>query len=74
MSEIQEILTLLLNNPLAAADRMDALADRLHAEAVKIRTRAQSPWASPGGAMDRATLNVIGPDGRLKQRGLPNGE
>lgn len=76
MNELQQIVSLLLTDPLAAADRIDALADRLHAEAAKVRARAEgnAPFASPGGAMDRAFLNVVGPDGRLKQRGSANGE
>jgi hypothetical protein len=77
---LQEILVLLTTDPPRAADRMDELAERIRESAARVRAAARAAettptaFASPGGAVDRAFLDVIGPDGRLKQRGAPNGE
>lgn len=69
LGDLREVLSLLARDPLAAADRIDAIANRLHeqAEAIRSRFRSEDPYTVPGGMTDRVKANVIGPDGQIKQ-------
>lgn len=63
--EVREILALAMESPALAADRLDALADVMRRTAGELR--AIESWKSPGGMGDRVLINVIGPDGTVKQ-------
>jgi plasmid stabilization system protein ParE len=65
-TDLRRIVALLAaNDPAAAVEvrnlghRLLALADRLEA--------GQNPTKSVGGTGDRAQINVVGPDGEVKQ-------
>ncbi len=69
-SELYQIAELLSSDPLAAADAIDALANRLHAKAQELRDGVASTgesFRSPGGMTDRVKMSVHGPDGTIKQ-------
>lgn len=68
-AEVSLIARLLAADPAAAADRLDALAEQLGAQAAALRAQADGGWRSGGGAGDRVTIQVVGPDGRVKQTG-----
>ncbi len=69
-SNLREILVLLTTNPLKAADLIDGMAYRLHDQAKAIRQavcEGRDPRINPGGMGDVVKMQVIGPDGDLKQ-------
>jgi hypothetical protein len=62
----------LSTDPLSAADRLDALADELRKRASLLREADQAApsahgFRSSGGMGDRAKMQVVGPDGKVKQ-------
>lgn len=59
---IADIMALVVTDPLRAAAEMDKLADRLHAMADDLRQ-----GRNPGGISDRVIVNVVGPQGDIKQ-------
>ena len=65
--DIRRILSLIVADDPAAADEVDALADRLRALAATLRSRHESPWIAPSGMSDRVKINVVGPDGSIRQ-------
>lgn len=66
LSRTAELLRLLAEDPAAAADRMDVMADELRAAASRIRA-GLSPRCA-GGASERVRMRVVGPDGQTKQQ------
>ena len=51
----------------AAADELDALAEKLKAVAAVLRApKAEDPYEVVGGMADRVLVNVVGPDGRVR--------
>jgi hypothetical protein len=70
LADMNRILALLATDPLSAADAIDGLADRLHGQADMIRNamaKEQSPFKVPGGIVDIVKMNVVGPNGEIKQ-------
>jgi hypothetical protein len=67
VSRLREVLALLVTNPLAAADKLDELADELHRQADAIRSRAEDPFKVQDGMADRVKMKVQGRDGETKQ-------
>ncbi len=59
----EEFLKLAKSDPLAAARHLDALADELRDMAERLR----SGMRSKGGVVDWVRLQVVGPDGQVKQ-------
>lgn len=55
------------DKPLAAADRLEALASKFLAFARTLRN--QGGTRDTNGIGDRATINVVGPGGEITQRG-----
>lgn len=64
--ELTELSRMIAENPQSAADRIEAMATKLLALARKIRA-GQGTRDTPG-IGDRVQINVIGPDGTLKQQ------
>ena len=62
----RRILALLATRDPAAADEIEQLGRDLIALADRLRN--ERPPTSPGGASDRATLELVGPDGKVKSR------
>lgn len=60
------------NDPLAAALRLDSLADELHARAVLMRGLVEQGRVgaadAPGGMGDRVQMAVRGPDGLVTRQ------
>jgi len=72
--ELQARLEEFARDPLKAADELDRLAEQFAVAATELRRRAASGGApggivSVGGVGDRARVNVVGPNGELKQQG-----
>lgn len=66
--DIARMVRLIAANDPAAADEVDALAERLKGLARKLRAmKLEDPFGSQGGAADRVKMQVIGPSGILKQ-------
>lgn len=70
---LNNLAGLIENDPTAAADELENMAGKLTALAAKLRESARSrdpegPPRSTGGTDDRVQMNVVGPDGRVKQR------
>ncbi len=68
--DVGRIAALLAADNPAAADAIDALADRLKAIAAAVRARhavPENPWVSPGGMSDRVKIQVVGPAGDVTQ-------
>ena len=61
----RRILALLATRDPVAADEVEQLGRDLIALADRLRN--ERPPTSPGGASDRATLELVGPDGQIKQ-------
>ncbi len=57
---------MLLRDP-RAADEIDALADELRAAAARIREESGADIRATGGAGTRVQMNVVGPEGEIKQ-------
>lgn len=55
--------------PVAAAEHLEALADKLLAQAALLRAAKDAPpgTRSEGGTGDRVRMQVVGPDGAVKQ-------
>ena len=67
---VEEIMALLATDPLKAADEMDAMADRLKADAAEVRrmlTEQPSGFVAPGGMKDRVMMQVVNPSGKIIQ-------
>lgn len=60
-----EVLGLLGSDPVAAANRLDALADEYRALAQRLR--GSVGYQSRGGTGDRVRMQVVGPDGAIRQ-------
>jgi hypothetical protein len=69
LEELRQIAELVLTDPPAAADRIDAVADRLHeqANALRASVRPEVPYRVPSGMNDRIKMRVMGPDGKIRQ-------
>lgn len=59
MQAFADILSLLVTDPAAAADRLDALADELRRRAARLRVRGSETPLSEGGVGDRVTIEVV---------------
>ncbi len=70
VAQLQEIILLLATNPVAAAERIEALAAILLEQAAAIRAEASvgGGFRDGGGMGDQCKMSVIGPDGQEKQR------
>jgi hypothetical protein len=66
-TDIQALMARVLANDVTAADDLDAMADRLKQLAAQVRARAASPFIQKGGFGDSVTMQVVGPDGQVKQ-------
>lgn len=66
-AQFRDLTALMEADPAAAADRLDALADRLRVAAAGLRQMATGGMRSQGGAGDRVRMQVVGPDGRVRQ-------
>lgn len=66
---IQNLLTRVLEGDVSAADELDLMAERLQDLADKLRsgTFSQGGTTDPGGVTDRVQINVVGPDGIIKE-------
>lgn len=66
LQELTEIMTLMRTDPVACANKLDQMADKLHALADRIRRG--DGVRDIGGMGDRVQINLVGPDGTIKQR------
>lgn len=64
---VRDMLEEMAQNPLAAADRLDAMAVDIHGLAERLRQQPASGYRDPGGMADRVRISVVGPDGQTKQ-------
>lgn len=68
LERLQEVLNLMNQRPLEAAEKLEAMAAKLTELAQSLRQKAAGQdFVAPGGMGDRVLMNVIGPDGKLKQ-------
>lgn len=65
---LSEALEELSRNPHASADQLDALAARLSAFAATLRAQGQSGYLAQGGMGERIRVNVVAPNGTVKQQ------
>lgn len=70
-ARLHESLKLLTEQPLEAADRLEALAGRLLELAAALREQPQ--MHSPSGMADRVQFTVVGPNGDVKRQTDSNG-
>ncbi len=64
--EMVTILEAMTRGPGPCADALDELADKIRAIASEMRNN--SGTRDQGGAVDRCRMNVVGPDGKVKQQ------
>ena len=64
-AELRRVFERIAENPVLAANDLDALAARLSEMAQAIRMAGGN--REPGGATDQVKLRVVGPDGTTKQ-------
>lgn len=63
MNKLQELLLLAKTNPSAAAEEIDKMIRSLET----LKNSIINPMRSTGGVSDRVQMQVIGPDGAVKQ-------
>lgn len=68
LERLQEVLALMNNRPLEAAEKLEAMAAKLTELAQHLRQKAAGDdFKAPGGMGDKVLMNVFGPDGKLKK-------
>lgn len=70
--QTKEFIVLAVTDPEGAADLLERKAREMLRMAEELRARAAGgpgEVRSTGGAADRVAISVVGPDGRVKQRG-----
>jgi hypothetical protein len=65
--DIKALVDRIVANDSTAADDLDLLAERLKLIASQIRQRGASPFIQKGGFGDSVTMQLVGPDGQVKQ-------
>lgn len=69
MSNLNDLLCRIIAGDPTAADEIEIMADRLREVARQMRKEQEKGGMNdPGGATDRVQINVIGPDGTIKQQ------
>ena len=66
-TDIRKVLTLVALGDPSAAGMVRQLASKLLALADRLEAGVQNPTMSPGGMGDHVRMNVVGPDGAIKQ-------
>lgn len=74
LEPIRRLLLRAATDPHGAADELEAMAARLMEAARRLRARGADGMRSPGGAVDRARIRVVGPDGVVKQEADTGGD
>jgi hypothetical protein len=65
---LKNLSQLIRTDPEAAAGQLEESADRMLKLAARLRElAAQGPYRSRGGTADRVQMEVVGPDGNVKQ-------
>lgn len=67
ITELADVVKLIQSDPAGAADKIDDLVVKLKNIAAQLRRKAESDYCSHGGAGDRVRIQVVGPDGTIKQ-------
>lgn len=68
IERLQEVLNLMNQRPLEAAEKLEAMAVKLNELAASLRQKADGGFQAPGGMGDRVLMNVFGPDGKIRLR------
>lgn len=67
MDPLADLLRLIADDPIAAAGRLEGMAAKLTELAAALRA-GNSPTLDTPGVGDRVQMNLVGPDGRVRQQ------
>ena len=67
IARLKMLLELMKHEPCKAADELERLADNLKMLAKKVRDSNSKSGRSPMGMGDRVMVDVLGPDGEIRQ-------
>lgn len=67
-ADLYRLLALVAAGDPAAADEIDAMADKLRDVAAALRSRVERTDEFVGGTSDRVLISVVGPDGCARQK------